>query len=460
MVYNNSANINPTGLVRADGSGGFNGVTTTQYNVQVGAASNGLTSVAPSATSGIPLISQGVAANPTFGTVEPAGGGLGITTIPTNGQVPIGNGTNYTAATLTAGSGISITNGAGSITISASSSVNSWVSTSGSFTAASDTGYYITNTSTPTLPAAPTDGDYVVIYLRTINTCTITANTGQYIRVGNQFTALAGTVTGNVFGNSIWLVYRAADASWEATSVVGIWTVTEFTPASLSSQYLWLDGNDPLGTGIPPSSGANVLPIDKFGVQTFTQATTSKRPTYTPSGLNGRGVLTASSASGTSIQCTGAAYGNNVSFYMICTPSSSSNAYVIGGSDVVSNSPSFLSNFNIAGGVKAFVWYNTSDIVNLATSATGYHVLAATVTTTNTQLNTYYDGTSISSGNYLTALNTRALTNVFAATNTLNYYSGNVAEFIIYTQVLSAANQRLLNMYFQKKWNLELGGIN
>jgi len=38
-------------------------------------------------------------------------------TIPSNGQLPIGNGTNYTNATLTAGTGVSVTNGAGSISI-------------------------------------------------------------------------------------------------------------------------------------------------------------------------------------------------------------------------------------------------------------------------------------------------------------------------------------------------------
>lgn len=38
---------------------------------------------------------------------------------PANGQIPIGNGTDYTVANITAGSGISVTNGAGSITIAA-----------------------------------------------------------------------------------------------------------------------------------------------------------------------------------------------------------------------------------------------------------------------------------------------------------------------------------------------------
>lgn len=77
----------------------------------------------------------GVAATPTFralvaadvpnldagkittGTLGVARGGTGATSTPSNGQIPIGNGSTYTAATITAGSGISVTNGSGSITI-------------------------------------------------------------------------------------------------------------------------------------------------------------------------------------------------------------------------------------------------------------------------------------------------------------------------------------------------------
>lgn len=53
----------------------------------------------------------------TTGTLGIARGGTGIASTPTNGQLLIGNGTGYTLATLTAGAGASITNGAGSITI-------------------------------------------------------------------------------------------------------------------------------------------------------------------------------------------------------------------------------------------------------------------------------------------------------------------------------------------------------
>jgi len=49
--------------------------------------------------------------------LTPANGGTGLSAAPTNGQLPIGNGTGYTLATLTSGAGISIGNTAGAISI-------------------------------------------------------------------------------------------------------------------------------------------------------------------------------------------------------------------------------------------------------------------------------------------------------------------------------------------------------
>ena len=64
-----------------------------------------------------PLSLNTTTGNLTLGTVGVANGGTGLTGTPTNGQLPIGNGSGYTLATLTAGSGVSVTNAAGSITI-------------------------------------------------------------------------------------------------------------------------------------------------------------------------------------------------------------------------------------------------------------------------------------------------------------------------------------------------------
>ena len=53
------------------------------------------------------------------GVLSAANGGTGTSSTPSSGQILIGNGTNYTLNTLTAGSNITITNGPGTITIAA-----------------------------------------------------------------------------------------------------------------------------------------------------------------------------------------------------------------------------------------------------------------------------------------------------------------------------------------------------
>jgi hypothetical protein len=67
----------------------------------------------------------------TTGTLPVSRGGTGLSTTPTNGQLLIGNGTGYTLSTLTAGTGVSITNGVGSITIA-----NTGVTSADGFTGA------------------------------------------------------------------------------------------------------------------------------------------------------------------------------------------------------------------------------------------------------------------------------------------------------------------------------------
>lgn len=84
-----------------------------------------------------------------------AQGGTGVGTAPTSGQLLIGNGSGYTLAALTAGSGITITNASGSITIAASGgggggSVTS-VNVSGGSTGLSFSGGPITTTGTITM---------------------------------------------------------------------------------------------------------------------------------------------------------------------------------------------------------------------------------------------------------------------------------------------------------------------
>lgn len=59
------------------------------------------------------------------GTLSVGNGGTGVATTPTNGAVPIGNGTNYTVAALTGTANqVTVTNGAGSITLAAPQNIH------------------------------------------------------------------------------------------------------------------------------------------------------------------------------------------------------------------------------------------------------------------------------------------------------------------------------------------------
>ncbi len=79
--------------------------TITQYNIQTGGASNLLNNVAPSSTSGVPVISQGASSQPIFGTAVVAGGGTGQTSL--DAYALICGGTTDTGALQTVAGGTS-----------------------------------------------------------------------------------------------------------------------------------------------------------------------------------------------------------------------------------------------------------------------------------------------------------------------------------------------------------------
>lgn len=125
--------------------------------------------------------------------------------------------------------GVTVTGnpGTNTLTITSSGMGFTWSDASGAFLAASNNGYFITGASTPTLPAAPNEGDAVNFIVDTPSTCTITANAGQQIRIGAVLTAVAGTAANTVRGDSIILVYRATGATWFSLSgPQGIWQLT------------------------------------------------------------------------------------------------------------------------------------------------------------------------------------------------------------------------------------------
>lgn len=149
----------PTGGVK--GAGTINATGLYVNGAAVGTGTGSVSSVAMTvptflSVTGSPITTSGTLAVSLSGTALPvANGGTGQTTY-TDGQLLIGNTTGSTLAkaTLTAGTGVSITNGAGSITIAATGGT-------GTVTSVSFTGGIVsvaTATSTPAFTVAGTSG--------------------------------------------------------------------------------------------------------------------------------------------------------------------------------------------------------------------------------------------------------------------------------------------------------------
>ena len=166
----------------------------------------------------------------TLANALPVGsGGLGITTTPSNGFIPIGNGTNYISAAITPGNGISITNGSGSITIS-STGASPWVDqTTSSVTMAVNTGYTSdagASLVTFTLPATSAIGDWIEINGKGSGLFSIAQATGQQI----NFASNAST---SGAGGSVSSILQFANIRLRCITANTIWTVvssvTNFT---------------------------------------------------------------------------------------------------------------------------------------------------------------------------------------------------------------------------------------
>lgn len=149
-------------------------------------------------------------------------------TIPmTDGDVIIGRtGNTPVANKFTAGTGISIVYGAGSITFS-STGAETWVDqTTPTVTLANNTGY-IANAGvsliTFTLPATANVGDWIEINGLASGLFTIAQNAGQSIIFGDTTSTVGvgGSVTSTLPSDGLKIRCVVADLTWTLVSAVG-----------------------------------------------------------------------------------------------------------------------------------------------------------------------------------------------------------------------------------------------
>lgn len=154
MVTNNAVNLSQSGIVRYDGAGTFTGEPLTLHSLLAGDASNHIFNV-------------GVA---------------------TDGQLPIGKTGDFPQlAGLTGGTGISVTNGPGSITISSTGGGIFWNDVTGtSASASANNGYLADNASLVTITLPVTCAQFGVIAVAGFGAggWKIAQNSGQNIQIG------------------------------------------------------------------------------------------------------------------------------------------------------------------------------------------------------------------------------------------------------------------------------------
>ena len=270
----------------------------------------------------------------TLGAALPvASGGTGQTTY-TDGQLLIGNstGNTLTKATLTAGSGITITNGAGSISIAATSGGGGTVTSVNATTAISGlsfSGGPVTTSGTLTLSgtlgvagggtglASLTSGA-VLIGAGTSSVLSVSPGTLNNVLTSNGTTwvSQAGSGTGTVTSVSVVSTNGFAGTVATATTTPAITITTSITGimkgngTSVSSATAGTDYVIPGGALGTPSSGT----LTNCTFPTLNQNTTGSAATFTSTSQNSQfnsvGVGTAGSTTAGEIRAT-----NNVTAF-------------------------------------------------------------------------------------------------------------------------------------------------
>jgi hypothetical protein len=199
MATNNAINLNAVGVAGYDGAGTFNASTMTQHSLLLGGANSH--------------------------TINNLG-------VATNGQLPIGStGADPVLATLTAGTGISITNAAGSITIAGTGGGLTWTDVTGTSQAmAVNNGYTANNAGlvTLTLPTTAAYGSILAVVGKGAGGWKIAQNASQLIHFGSASPTTTGTGGSLASTNQydvVYLLCTVANLEFTVTQSIGNITI-------------------------------------------------------------------------------------------------------------------------------------------------------------------------------------------------------------------------------------------
>ena len=234
-------------------------------------------------------------------------GGTGLTTAPTNGQIDIGStGVGFVRTTLTAGSGISITNAAGAITITATSGGGSVTSVGQTFTGGliSVTGSPITSAGTLALTVAGTSGG--IPYFSSASTWATSALLAQYgiVYGGGAGAAPVATAAGTT--GQVLTATTGGAPTWAAPAAQGTVTSVTGTAPVVSS-----GGNTPAISMAAATASVNGYMTSTYASKLDGIATGATANTGTVTGVTGTAPVVSSGGTAPAISMAAASSGVN-----------------------------------------------------------------------------------------------------------------------------------------------------
>ena len=197
-------------------------------------------------------------------------GGTGLTTIPTNGQLLIGNGTGYTLNTLATGAGISVANGVGTITITNTGVLSFSAGTTGLTPSSATTGNVTLSGTLLAKNGGTGFASYVVGDLLYANTTTTLAKLAD-VATGNAL--ISGGVSTAPSWGKIGLTTHVSGILPTANGGTNLSSFTSGGAVYATSTTVLTTGTLPVGSG---GSGATTLTGYLYGNGTsaFTASTT------------------------------------------------------------------------------------------------------------------------------------------------------------------------------------------
>jgi hypothetical protein len=227
-----------------------------------------------------------------------------------------------------------------------------------------------------------------------------------------------------------------------------------FAPTNITGLQVWLDGNDPNGTGVTPSNGTSISTwTDKSG-NSRNGVNAATAATVVTNALNGKAVL----------NCPGTAR-YNITYSSIPASYSAFCVYVITTNDggyqrVLHGQVDSVLYMGVAGGqnIATFVgnqfsWNDTNANTPTVSAFNNYRIVDMINNSSTTQLLPFTDG---SAQNTKTGA-TITFNNLIVASHSDNSQrlKGRIAELLFYSGVLSTTPRQQVEGYLAWKWGLQ-----